>query len=129
MPTHADPGGDGGGDGDGDIDVAVVTGTLSRDPVTTTLASGSVLVRYEVTSRHGAGTETVPVVWFDPSRPPALRAGSRVVVTGRVRRRFYRAGAATRSATEIVAASVAHRGSTTRACAALDAARHELGGR
>lgn len=105
-----------------DVDLAVVTGVLSSDPVSCELASGSMLHRYEVTSRHAQGTDTVPVAWFDPSRPPLLHAGDAVVVTGRVRRRFYRAGGATRSSTEIVAVSVARRGSTTRARTALSEA-------
>lgn len=109
-----------------DLDIAIVTGTLSSDPTTTELASGSVLVRYEVTSRQSEGTDTVPVAWFDPSRPPALSAGDGVVVVGRVRRRFFRAGGATRSATEIVASSVARRSSTKRAVAALEKAMTRL---
>ncbi len=110
----------------GDIDLAVVTGTLSSDPTVLELASGSLLHRYEVTSRHVHGTDTVPVVWFDPGRVPALAAGDRVVVVGRVRRRFYRAGGATRSATEVVATSVARARATSRARRALAAALDEL---
>ena len=86
-----------------DLDVAVVVGTLSTDPVVTTLASGSVLVRYEVTVRDRSPADSVPVAWFDPARPPSLAAGDHVAVVGRVRRRFYRAGGATRSSTEVVA--------------------------
>ncbi len=111
---------------DFDVDLAVVTGVLSSDPVCCDLASGSVLYRYEVTSRLASGADTVPVVWFDPSRPPLLHSGDRVVVTGRVRRRFYRAGGATRSATEIVATNVARRGSTKRAMTALSSALDQL---
>ena len=105
-----------------DLDVAVVTGTLSSDPTVVELASGSRLHRYEVTSRHPAGTDTVPVVWFDPARPPALQAGDGVVVVGRVRRRFFRAGGATRSATEVVATSVGRTRATKRARQALETA-------
>lgn len=108
--------------GDLDLDLAVVTGTLSSDPTIVELASGSLLYRYEVTSRHAGGTDTVPVVWFDPSRPPALHAGDGVVVVGRVRRRFFRAGGTTRSATEVVATSVARTRATTRARQALESA-------
>ena len=99
-----------------------MTGTLSSDPTIIELASGSALHRYEVTTRHAVGTDTVPVVWFDPSRPPAVSAGDPVVVVGRVRRRFFRAGGATRSATEIVASSVGRAGATKRARQALAAA-------
>lgn len=103
-----------------DVDIAVVTGRLSSDPVITTLASGSTLHRYEVTSRHAGGTDTVPVAWFDARRPPALVAGDAVTVVGRVHRRFFRAGGVTRSATEVVATAVSKRGSTVRAVAALE---------
>ncbi len=112
-----------------DIDVAVIVGQLSSDPVSTALPSGSVLYRYEVTARHVDGTDTVPVVWFDPSRPPRLAAGDRVTVVGRVRRRFYRAGGATRSSTEVVAQAVCRPGRNRRAVAALTAAVEAMSGR
>lgn len=112
-----------------DIDIAVLTGHLSRDPMRTDLASGSVLHRYEITARHDSGTVTVPVVWFDPARPPALRSGDGVVVVGHVRRRFFRAGGSTRSATEVVAASVARSGRNQRALRALERAVSALSGR
>ena len=107
---------------EGDLDLAVVIGCLSSDPTTTELPSGSVLHRYEVTVRHAAGTDTVPVSWLDPRRPPSVGAGDRVTVVGRVHRRFYRAGGATRSATEVRAASVTRTGRNIRAIAALEAA-------
>ena len=105
-----------------DVDIAVVTGRLSSEPVVTTLPSGSTLHRYEVTSRHGGGTDTVPVAWFDARRPPALTAGDHVTVVGRVHRRFFRAGGVTRSSTEVLASSVARRGRNVRAVAALEEA-------
>lgn len=125
MPSaqrHIDP------DTPGDLDLAVVTGTLSSSPVVTELASGSRLHRYEVTSRQSTGTDTVPVVWFDPKRPPAVDVGDRVVVVGRVRRRFFRAGGVTRSSTEVVATSVGRAGATTRARQALAGALEDLDG-
>lgn len=105
-----------------DLDLAVVVGSLSSDPVATTLPSGSTLIRYEVTVRDVAPADTVPVSWFDPSRPPALARGDRVVVVGRVRRRFFRAGGATRSATEVVASSVSRPRARRAAAAALETA-------
>ena len=111
-----------------DLDVTVLIGRLSCDPVVTELPSGSVLHRYEVTARHGAGTDSVPVAWFDPKRPPRLVAGDRVTVVGRVRRRFFRAGGATRSATEVLATSVTRTGRNLRAVAALEEALDVVGG-
>lgn len=114
--------------GPADLDLAVVLGTLSSDPVVTELASGSILYRYEVTARHDGGTDTVPVAWFDPPRPPRVVAGDRVLVAGRVRRRFFRAGGATRSATEVVASSVSRPASRARATAALERGLETLTG-
>ena len=107
---------------DADLDLAVVIGTLSSDPVRQTLASGSTLVRYEVTVRDRAPADTVPVSWFDPRRVPSLAEGDRVLVVGRVRRRFYRAGGATRSATEIAASAVCRATAARAAAAITDAA-------
>lgn len=90
-----------------DTNVVVLRGRLARDPVSRELPSGSVLVRYEVTTRVlGEPTATAPVSWVDPPRPPTLAAGDEVVVVGRIHRRFYRAGGATMSATEVVASRV-----------------------
>ena len=111
---------DGDADTPADLDLAVVVGRLSSAPVITELPSGSVLYRYEVTARHGSGTDTVPVAWIDPRRPPRVTTGDRVTVVGRVRRRFYRAGGATRSATEVLATSVTRTGKNLRAVAALE---------
>lgn len=102
-----------------DLDLAVLVGTLSSDPVEQSLPSGSVLFRYEVTVRDRSPADTVPVSWLEPRRPPALTAGDRVVVVGRVRRRFFRAGGATRSATEVLATSVSRPRSTAGALSAL----------
>jgi single-strand DNA-binding protein len=111
-----------------DLDLAVILGTLSSDPVEQTLPSGSVLVRYEVTVRDRSPADSVPVSWLDPRRPPAVRAGDRVVVVGRVRRRFFRAGGSTRSATEVLATSVSRTRSTAGALAALADATEVLAG-
>lgn len=87
-----------------DTNVVVLRGRLTRDPQIRTLPSGSLLHRYDVTVRvAGQQTDTAPVVWFDPARAPTVRAGDEVLVVGRIRRRFYRSGSATISATEVVA--------------------------
>lgn len=100
------------------MNVVIVEGTLSRAPEARILASGAALLACEVTVRdEGAPTETVPVAWFDP--PAAawrLTEGMAVVVSGRVRRRFFRAGGATVSRTEVVATTVVpSRGAKRRA--------------
>lgn len=112
-----------------DLNLAVIVGTLSSDPVSHVLPSGSTLLRYEVTTRDRSPADTVPVSWLEPRRPPAVREGDRVLVVGRVRRRFFRAGGFTRSSTEVVAAAVRRPNSTRRAVDALDAARSVVEGR
>ena len=85
--------------------MVVLQGVLSRHPEERVLPSGDRLVAYEVSvrSREGAA-ESVPVVWPDaPVDGGGMLAGAEVVVTGRVRRRFFRAGGATQSRTEVVA--------------------------
>lgn len=109
-----------------DVDVAVVIGTLSSEPVRQELPSGATLIRYEVTVRDRAPADSVPVSWLDPSRPPKLAKGDRVVVVGRVRRRFFRAGGATRSATEVVASAVCRPHATGAAAAAVAEAAEVL---
>lgn len=106
------------------MNVAVLCGTLSRDPEARVLPSGDRLVAYEVTVRPpgGAKAETVPVTWLDPPTSAGrLAAGSDVVVVGRVRRRFFRAGGGTGSRTEVVASSVL-KGGTTRADRSIERA-------
>ena len=84
-----------------EFNLVVLRGHLSSEPRARELPSGSTLVQLEVTTRSDAGAESVPVAWFD--QPFAGAAGDEVVVVGRVRRRFFRAGGVTQSRTEVVA--------------------------
>lgn len=106
------------------MNVVVIEGTLSRDPEPRILASGSTLLACEVTVRDpDQPTETVPVAWFDPPASAAsLREGTNVTVTGRVRRRFFRAGGSTASRTEVVATTVVTSRHARRRAAALRSA-------
>ena len=93
------------------LNVVVVSGQLARPSQQVELPSGSRLASFEVTVRRTDGpTEVVPVTWLDP---PAwaveLDAGTAVVVAGRIRRRFFRAGGTTQSRTEVVAERMAPR--------------------
>lgn len=110
------------------MNIVVLCGVLSHPPVPRTLPSGDVLVGYDVTCARVEGhAESVPVVW--PAAPAGalrLAAGDEVLVVGRVRRRFYRAGGATASRTEVVADRVVPARHARRAEAALDAARRRL---
>lgn len=94
------------------MNVVVLQGSLSRPPATRALPSGDLLVTYEVTVQpaEGARAETVPVCWFDaPAGAADLPVDEEVVVCGRVRRRFFRAGGATQSRVEVVASKVVPR--------------------
>lgn len=101
------------------MNVVLLCGALWRDPEERTLRSGTRLVSFEVTTREPErAAVTVPVAWFDPPAAAArLGAGSEVVVTGEVRRRFFRAGGATASRTEVVADRVSRASARTRGAA------------
>jgi single-strand DNA-binding protein len=107
------------------MNIVVLRGSLSRPAERRELQSGSVLVSYEVTVRRtdDERADTVPVVWFDPPASAGdLDIGEEVVVTGRVRRRFFRAGGYTQSRTEVVADVVVPARRRKRAADAIDAA-------
>jgi len=103
------------------MNVAVICGTLSRDPDARALPSGDQLVTYEVTVRDVSPAESVPVVWIDPAAGwDAVAAGDEVVVIGRVRRRFFRTpGGPTQSRTEVLADRVVPRRQAKRVRALL----------
>jgi single-strand DNA-binding protein len=89
------------------MNIVVLRGVLSSAPVIRELSSGSIVHTLEVTTRDDEGrSASVPVAWFDPPTSPVLDSGVEVVVTGTVRRRFFRAGGATQSRTEVVARTV-----------------------
>ena len=88
--------------------VAVLIGRLARPAEPRDLPSGDRLVQYEVTIPSLTGrAESVPVVWFDaPASAEVYDVDEKVVVIGRVRRRFFQAGGRTQSRTEVVAEKV-----------------------
>ncbi|MGI8809012.1 MAG: single-stranded DNA-binding protein [Acidimicrobiales bacterium] len=108
--------------------VVVLIGRLARPAETRELPSGDRLVAYEVTvDRPGERAETVPVVWV--GAPPSAGdhdVDERMLVVGRVRRRFYRAGGGTQSRTEVVAEAVVNARHAKRAAAALQRAQTRL---
>ena len=102
------------------LNLVVLGGVLARPPQELVLPSGSRIASFEVTVRRLEGpAETVPATWVDPpSWVTGLEAGASVVVSGRVRRRFFRAGGATQSRTEVVVERMA-RGSARSKVASL----------
>ncbi|HTN79153.1 MAG TPA: single-stranded DNA-binding protein [Acidimicrobiales bacterium] len=91
------------------MNIVLLHGLLTREPEIRSLPSGDEVASFDLTVRDdGFETEVVPISWH---AAPAhvlerLEAGSEIVVTGRVRRRFFRAGGATQSRTEVIATSV-----------------------
>lgn len=111
------------------MNLVLLSGTLSRPPEARVLPSGDQLLSFELTIRdEGQPTATVPVSWPDPPAAAWLEPGVPVVVTGRVRRRFFRAGGLTQSRTEVVAERVAPHRQPVRARKVVEVARERLAG-
>ncbi len=110
------------------MNVVALTGRLSRPAEQRILPSGDRLVAIDVSvARENERAEGVPVVWFNaPASAADLDIDDKVVVVGRVRRRFFRAGGATQSRTEVVADAVVPSRQAKRAKAALAAAADQL---
>jgi single-strand DNA-binding protein len=113
---------------EGSMNVVIVQGVLSRAPELRELPSGDRVGQFEVTVRMpDRPTASIPVAWADPpARALALVAGTEVVVTGQVRRRFFRTPAGTGSRTEVLAGHVVPATQRKRASAAIDAALEEV---
>jgi single-strand DNA-binding protein len=100
--------------------LVVLCGHVSSPPRSTELPSGSELLHLEVTTRVEGSAVSVPVVWLDPTT--TFQAADEVVVVGQVRRRFFRAGGATASRTEVVAESVVRASRTRESARAVERA-------
>ena len=113
------------------MNVTVLWGTLSSDPVWRELRSGVSVVSLEVTTDSEFETRaTVPVSIIEPKRVRELErmaAGDTVVVIGETRRRFYRAGGATGSRTEVRAVQVIPAGRRDRVAKAIGEVASVLG--
>lgn len=107
--------------------VVALRGVLSRPPSVRALRDGRELLELDVTVRSESGAETVNVSW-EGAAPSGVTwgAGEELVVVGRVRRRFYRSGPATRSQTEVVASLVVPARQAKRAGNALAAAAERI---
>ena len=108
--------------------LTVLVGVLSRDAELRHLPSGDHLVALELTVRPATGpAESVPVAW--PGAPESAAgwvAGQELLVTGRVRRRWFRASGSTQSRTEVVADRVVPTRRRAAAGKAVDAALRSL---
>lgn len=112
--------------------LVVLSGHLSSPPRIRTLPSGSTLLQLEVTTPADGAmpAASVPVVWFDPPARSGIDAATavetEVTVVGTVRRRFFRAGGATASRTEVVASAVVPARRARRVEQLLDSVRSML---
>jgi single-strand DNA-binding protein len=103
------------------MNIVVLQGVVSRPAEIRELADGTTLAMLDVATETASGRLVVPVAWEASGRSvPA--DGSEVVVTGHVRRRFFRAGGATQSRTEVVADAVVPLRSRARARRAIEEA-------
>ena len=85
------------------MNIVVLQGHLARPARSRRLPSGAELVTYaDRRARASAGRDRARV-WEAPGAPTDLEPDTEVVVVGRVRRRFFRAGGSTQSRTEVVA--------------------------
>lgn len=114
------------------LNIVAVRGQLSRSPEERVVGkSEERVLGLELSVRRPgvARADSVPVVWRDaPPAAAALEAGDEVVVVGHVARRFFRAGGATQSRTEVVAHVVLPARQGRRVRAALERAAGELVG-
>ena len=102
--------------------LVVLRGVIRRTPEYRVLPSGDELLSFDLTIRDGEqAAESVPIVWHHPTAAAAkLAEGDDVVVVGRVRRRFFRAGGSTASRTEVHADKVLGARSSARIRSALE---------
>ena len=90
------------------VNLAVVRGTISSPPDVRILPSEAVLAQLQVSTRLDTETLSLPVaVWNPAAWVQELETGDAVIVVGRVRRRFFRAGGAAASRVEVEADVVA----------------------
>ncbi len=111
--------------------LAVLVGSLSRAPEVRVLPSGDEVLTLDVTIRsEGRPTDSVPVAWTGaPAAAGRWSAGDEVLVVGRVRRRFFRAGGVTQSRTEVTATVAVPTRRAAAAGKALHAAVEVIAGR
>lgn len=108
--------------------IVVLVGRLGRPPEARELPSGQKMVTYEVViDRPRERADFVPVLWVDaPAGAGDHDPDERVLVVGRVRRRFFLAGGRTESRTEVVAEAVVDARDEKQVTAALQRAQGAL---
>ncbi len=108
----------------GECNVAVLHGRVRAEPVVKALASGDVLVSFDlrVPGPEGKGA-SVPVSWIgSAARAPEVLADEAVVVVGQVSRRFFQTQSGLASRVDVRAQRIVT-GTTTRRRKAIVAAQ------
>jgi single-strand DNA-binding protein len=109
------------------LNLAVVRGIVSSPPEVRILPSETVLVQLQVTTRLETETLSIPVSCWNPAGwVETLEPGEEIVVVGRVRRRFFRAGGATASRVELESDVISRASDRRRVQAALRRANAAL---
>ncbi len=110
------------------MNVVVLQGTLSSEPIERTLPTGTNVMNWEVTTTINGAKKSVPVQWDDPPKNALkIGEGDEVVLLGTIRRRFFQAGGATASRTEVVASKVAKPSQRVGVSKLLQEAHDQLG--
>lgn len=103
-----------------DLNITIIKGTVASPPERRVLPSDTILVQLQVTTRLGSETLSLPVTAWDPDeKVEQLAPGDEVLVLGRVRRRFFRAGGATASRVEVEADKIIPASQTKRCAKAI----------
>jgi single-strand DNA-binding protein len=113
------------------LNLVVVRGPLSAAPELRTLASGAEVASLAIRAPLDGTATSVPVtVWDPPAWIADLVDGDELLVLGAVRRRFYRAAAATGSRVDVQASFVARPGKRQLGAAArrIEASLVDLSG-
>ena len=109
------------------MNVVVLVGTVTREPEVRELPSGGRVWQCDVSTVTPSGTTSVPLAWFDPGPAVRVALGHEVVVSGTVRRRFFRVGGTTQSRTEVVVEKLVRRSSARAVERLVAAALQRLG--
>lgn len=90
------------------MNIAIVRGTVLRDPSERTLANGQTAWSIDVSvSYDDRPAENLEVVWVDPPKNLLVpRQNNEIVAIGRVRRRFFKTAGGVTSRQEVVADTV-----------------------
>jgi single-strand DNA-binding protein len=110
------------------LNMAVVIGSLTKPVDVRSLPSGDSVASFDLqVLRTDQSAETVPVTLSEtPELVADWAVGEQLLVIGRVRRRFFRAGGSTQSRTEVVAEKVLPVQEAAKAVAALVETRTAL---